>query len=92
MLLRFRLRGRGAPASRIPPAHLRAASCCCSDVDVFRQLYNPKLNPRYNGKQFSSGTLHRAAGGAALRTTGAGLAGTCTQDNLRGPFLRGCVA
>jgi hypothetical protein len=59
-------------------------------VDVFRQLYNPKLNPRYNGKQFSSGTLHRAAGGVALRNTGAGLAGTCTQDNLRGPFIRGC--
>lgn len=58
-------------------------------VDVFRQLYNPKLNPRYNGKQFSSGTLHRAAGGVALRNTGAGLAGTCTQDNLRGPFIRG---
>jgi hypothetical protein len=61
-------------------------------VDVFRQLYNPKLNPRYNGKQFSSGTLHRAAGGVALRNTGAGLAGTCTQDNLRGPFIRGCAS
>lgn len=58
-------------------------------IDVFRQLYNPKLNPRWNGKQFSSGTLHRAAGGVALRMTGAGLAGTCTQDNLRGPFIRG---
>ena len=60
-------------------------------IDVFRELYNPKLNPRWNGKQFASGTLHRSAGGTALFTTGAGVAGTCTDDCLRAPFIRGFI-